>query len=128
MRAVRLLLAVAATLSLGGCGGGDGADEGLPAVRGPAAATLEVTGTEFRYDPHALAVVAGDVPVVLHNAGKVIHDLRLEGEPALIAEAPPSGTGTTTWSIAPGRYRMYCSISGHRAAGMVGVLEARPTA
>lgn len=114
----------AALVVLAACGGGG--DSGPPAVPGPVSATLELTGTEFAYAPDAIAVSAGAVPVVLHNAGKVVHDLRIEGKPTFLLEAAPGQTGSTTWTLAAGRYRLYCSIPGHRAAGMVGVLEVRP--
>lgn len=106
---------------LGGCGGG-----GLPAVEGPTRDTLELEATEMRFDPKTIAVAAGRVPVVLRNAGIVVHDLRIEGKPRFLVEAWPGQTGTATWELAEGRYQIYCSIEGHRAAGMEGLLEVRP--
>jgi plastocyanin len=32
---------------------------------------------------------------------------------------------TTTWQLGKGRYRIFCSLTGHRAAGMEGLLEVR---
>jgi uncharacterized cupredoxin-like copper-binding protein len=98
---------------------------GLPAVDGPTAPRLELTATEMRYSPSRIAVAAGDVPVVLRNEGLVIHDLRIEGRPTFLLEAGPGKTGTATWSLPKGRYEIYCSLPGHRAAGMEGVLEVR---
>ena len=72
-----------------------------------------------------IAVTAGEVPVVLHNIGIVVHDLRIDGLPKLGVEALPGQTATATWQLATGRYRCYCSIPGHRAAGMEGTLEVR---
>ena len=79
----------------------------------------------MRYEPNRVAVAAGDVAVTLHNVGIVIHDLRIEGAPQLMVSATPGATATGTWSLKKGRYRIYCSIAGHRAAGMEGVLEVR---
>ncbi len=98
---------------------------GLPAVEGPTATKLELSATEMRYMPSKIAVVAGDVPVALHNVGTVIHDLRVEKKPQLIVEALAGKTSTATWRLDKGRYRIYCSLPGHRAAGMEGVLEVR---
>jgi uncharacterized cupredoxin-like copper-binding protein len=106
---------------LGGCNGGTG----LPSVDGPTRAALELTATEMRYEPKEVAVAAGDFRVVLHNAGVVRHDLRVEGRPALLVEAGPGETVTATWSPPAGRFRIYCSIPGHRPAGMEGLLEVR---
>lgn len=98
---------------------------GLPAVSGATSPRLELAATEMRYDPSRIAVAGGAVPVVLRNVGLVIHDLRIEGKPTFLVEAPPGQTTTATWQLDKGRYRIYCSLPGHRAAGMEGVLEVR---
>ena len=120
-RVTRLMLPLATLLGGVACSSGGG----LPAVSGPTAARLELDATEMRYSPSTIAVAAGDIPVVLHNTGVVPHDLRIEGQPALGLEATPKQTGTATWRLRKGRYRIYCSVTGHRAAGMEGVLEVR---
>jgi plastocyanin len=94
-------------------------------VAGPVERALALDATEMRYDPDRIAVRAGDVSVVLRDIGVVLHDLRVEGRPALLVEAAPGKTATATWRLQKGRYRLYCSIPGHRAAGMEGVLEVR---
>lgn len=105
-----------------GCGGGDGAD--LPPVEGPTAPRLEVRASEMSFDPAAVAVAAGEVEVVLHNEGQMLHDLRIGEEPFIVeAGAGQSATGSVT--LDPGRYEIYCSLPGHRDAGMEGVLEVR---
>jgi uncharacterized cupredoxin-like copper-binding protein len=81
--------------------------------------------TEMRYTPSAIAVAAGQVAVVLRNEGRVIHDVHVEGTPRLYAEAAPGATGTATWPLSKGRYRIFCALAGHRAAGMEGILEVR---
>jgi len=110
-------------VALAACGEDDaGAD--LPAVQGPASPKLEVTATEMAYEPDAVAVDAGDVEVVLHNEGSMLHDLRIEDE-ELVVEAMSGETGTGEISLEAGSYQFFCSISGHREAGMEGVLEVR---
>lgn len=50
-------------------------------------------------------------------------DGRMPGEPALHVGAAPSTISTATLTpTEPGRYPFYCSVSGHRDAGMEGVL------
>ncbi len=51
------------------------------------------------YHPDRIAIRAGDVSVVLRNIGVVRHDLRVEGQTPLVAEAAPGQTGTAT--VAP---------------------------
>jgi len=125
MRLPHSIIAVVAstTIVLGtaACGSSDG----VPAVSGPTAARLELDASEMRYAPSRIAVAAGPITVVLHNVGLVHHDLRVDKIPTLFAEALPGKSSTTTWQLAKGRYRIYCSVAGHRAAGMEGVLEVR---
>jgi uncharacterized cupredoxin-like copper-binding protein len=116
-----LVFGYALLIGAGACSSGDG----IPTVEGPTAAKLELSAMEMRYSPSRIAVAAGDVPVVLHNQGLVIHDLRLDKRPRLLVEASPGKTSNATWQLPRGRYRIDCSLPGHRAAGMEGVLEVR---
>jgi plastocyanin len=123
-----VVVAAALGVLLTACGddsdGAGGAD--LPAVEGPASPRLEVQATEMAYEPDAVAVEAGDVEIVLHNEGSTLHDLRIDDEDAaLLVEATPGDTATGTTELDPGSYQFYCSIEGHREAGMEGVLEVR---
>jgi uncharacterized cupredoxin-like copper-binding protein len=34
-------------------------------------------------------------------------------------------TATKTLNLAPGRYELFCSLPGHKEAGMVGTLDVR---
>ena len=96
------------------------------AVSGPTAPKLELVATEMRYTPSSIAVARGDIAVVFRNEGRVIHDVHVEGTtPRRYAAAPPGTTATTTWSLPKGRYRIFCALAGHRAAGMEGILEVR---
>jgi plastocyanin len=98
---------------------------GVPAVTGQLSPALQLVAMEMRYEPNRVAVAAGTVTVSLRNVGVVLHDLRIEGAPQLMVSATPGATATSTWSLKKGSYRIYCSITGHRAAGMEGILEVR---
>jgi uncharacterized cupredoxin-like copper-binding protein len=136
MRAVRsawsvrtLVVLVGAAAVLAACGddGGDGGDDAggdLPAVEGPTSPRVELTATEMAFDPDGVAVDAGNVEVVLDNAGTVQHDVRIEEQP-FIVEAGPGQSASDRITLDKGRYRFFCSIPGHRQAGMEGVLEVR---
>ena len=76
------------------------------------------------FDPDRIAVEAGQIPVTLRNEGTVVHDFRVEQQPFLV-EAQPGETATGTITLEPGTYEFYCSLPGHREAGMEGVLEVR---
>jgi plastocyanin len=120
-RSIRLPVVAAGVALLAACGGGD--DE-LPAVDGATSPRFEVHATEMAYDPDAVAVEAGEVEVVLYNDGDLYHDLRIEDQP-FIAEAGSGQKATQHVTLEEGSYRFFCSISGHREAGMEGVLEVR---
>jgi uncharacterized cupredoxin-like copper-binding protein len=103
------------------CGGDD--DE-LPAVDAETSPRLEVSAIEMAYDPDEVAVAAGTVEIVMHNDGTILHDLRIADQP-FIVEAAAGQTGTAQVALEEGSYEFYCSLPGHREAGMEGVLEVR---
>jgi uncharacterized cupredoxin-like copper-binding protein len=118
-----LMMVMGASAVLVSCGEDGSAD--LPAVEAPLSPRLEVEATEMAYAPSEIAVAAGPVEVVLTNTGGMLHDLRIDGEP-FIMEAAPGRAATGTVVLDAGRYRIFCSLPGHRAAGMEGILEVRP--
>jgi uncharacterized cupredoxin-like copper-binding protein len=101
-----------------GCGDDSpGADRS--AVEDSVSPRIEITAHEMALEPDAIAVEAGDVEVVLHNDGTMLHDLRIEDQPFII-EAPAGETATSHVTLEPGRYQLFCSLPGHRDAGMQG--------
>jgi len=112
----------AASILVPGLGCSDG--EPLPAVEGPTVSGPSVVGTEMRFTPDRVAVKAGTIPVTLTNKGTVLHDLRIDEQPFVI-EAGPGETAQGTITLTPGRYEIFCSLPGHKEAGMKGVLEVR---
>jgi plastocyanin len=121
-RLAGVALVAAAALLASGCGGDD--DDALPPVDGPTSPGLEVVATEMAFTPDAVAVEAGDVEVVLTNDGSILHDLRIEDQP-FILEAVADETVSGEVALESGSYAFFCSIPGHREAGMEGVLEVR---
>lgn len=94
---------------------------------GPAQQTFEVTETEFRIQlPATSELKEGTYVFKVHNAGKVEHDLVIEGGDNSGEERtktiPPGGDAELTASLGPGNYTLYCSIPGHRELGMVAKL------
>lgn len=111
-----------AAVALAAACGDDGDD--LPEVEGETSPRFEVHADEMTFDPDAVAVAAGDVEVVLTNDGTILHDLRVEDR-AFILEANAGQTVEGRITLEEGRYRYFCSIPGHREAGMEGVIEVR---
>ncbi len=106
-----------------GCGGDDD-DDALPAVEGPTSPSFDVSATEMKFDPDAVAVEAGEVSVTLTNDGSVQHDLRIDGAEFFVEAGPGESTDGTA-DLDKGSYQFFCTVPGHRDAGMEGVLEVR---
>ena len=115
-----LIAVLALGLLLGSRGGiGRGASGTSGASVATAASTLDVTASEFKFAPAPLTIAApGKLTVNLANTGAVEHDLHIEGIKGL-AHAKAGGAGTGTFDIPKaGSYEVFCTIPGHKEAGM----------
>ncbi len=78
--------------------------------------------TEFKIAAPAQKLAAGKVTFDVKNAGKIGHDLVVSGPgvtgAAKTALLNPGQSATLTVTLAAGTYTLYCSVPGHRAAGM----------
>lgn len=140
-------LAVGA-LVLGACGDDDAGRATTPETRPPGSTStdLAVTGTDsLRFEPDTFNVPAGEEVTLAFSADSgVEHDFVVEdaadvgvvgneghndegqgvasGDLAVV-HAKPGETATGTFMIdEPGIYQVYCSVTGHREAGMVATL------
>jgi uncharacterized cupredoxin-like copper-binding protein len=109
----------------GACGGGGGSgDDSGSDPAGPA--DIIVTAKEYRFEPADLSVDAGRPYVVaVENIGSIPHDLTVRKADFKITVAK-GRTGRKTLTVAkPGTYEIYCSLPGHKSAGMDGQLTVR---
>ena len=88
----------------------------------PAGQTVAVSETEFKITLPAEKLAPGKVTFAVTNAGKIQHDLVVSG-PGVTGAAKTSllnagQTAKLTVTLAAGSYTLYCSVPGHRAAGM----------
>lgn len=100
------------------------ADEATPAPAEAAeAAAYEVNAVDIAFEPKELAIPANsDVTITITNTGALQHDFVVDAL-GIKSELLNSGESTTvTINAAPGAYEYYCSVPGHREAGMVGTL------
>ena len=90
----------------------------------PAPRKIKVEARSFSYSPKKITVKAGqNVAIVLHSEDQR-HDFTITGK-GKIADANGGKTDTGTFKLTkPGKYTFYCSIPGHRAAGMEGTITA----
>jgi hypothetical protein len=95
----------------------------------PAPARLLVEAREFNLALSRGVAKAGDAIVQLANRGEDPHDLRLRRigghGGGKVAETLPGEVGEWEGRLRRGRYRLVCTLPGHRAAGMRAVLRVR---
>jgi uncharacterized cupredoxin-like copper-binding protein len=87
----------------------------------PEAQTVAVTETEFKITLPSTRLKAGDVTFDVKNTGQVEHDLVITGN-GLTKGTPrfPGGQSKTLKAtLKPGTYKLFCSVPGHEAAGML---------
>lgn len=78
---------------------------------------------DLAYPEAPAELTAGAVGVELDNQGAIEHNVVIEElDDQIILEAPGGGTDSATVEFEAGDYTYYCSIPGHRAAGMEGTL------
>ena len=96
----------------------------------PDAPTIEVTAPlEARFDKTSYTAPERTFNLSFTSTGN--HNLNLVGpgvpEPLLWGEPAGAFEEDLTWSVTlqPGRYTIYCSVDGHRQAGMEGKLTVK---
>lgn len=124
----RYALALCASLAaLSGCGGDD--DPGRTVTVG-AGAGLRVNADEYSFDPERIVVEGSSSPLrfSIDNVGSLAHNLHVRDGDRLLGgvRSFPSGEQRTfTIRLAPGTYRLVCTVGDHEDLGMVGELEVR---
>jgi len=120
-------LAVAG-LMIGACGAGSTKDRLAGGAEKPSAEAITgtkvyVTAKEFSFDPATLTIKAGESSsIVMKNAGSIEHDLSLSGAGFKLV-VPANNSREKVLKIdKPGTYEFYCSVAGHKDAGMKGQL------
>jgi plastocyanin len=132
MRTPTILIAAIATLALAGCGGDDDTDSAASEEANTFATTTPDESFAVAADPSALAytetdlsVPAGSITVDFENPASTPHDVVVEdadGNELMRTEEISESSATATAELEPGTYTFYCSVDGHRDAGMEGTL------
>jgi uncharacterized cupredoxin-like copper-binding protein len=85
-----------------------------------AAQNVVAKETEFKIALPKIALHAGQVTFDVQNDGKIPHDLVVEGN-GVDAKTPLLDAGqskTLSVDLKPGTYDLFCSVPGHKEAGM----------
>jgi plastocyanin len=137
------MLAVAALVVLGvaACGGGGDDNETTAAAQptttaaagggGGGGSTVDIStppGSDLAFDEKTVSAQAGSVTIDFDNKQSLQHDVTVEdssgqelGGTDLVSES----TATATVDLQPGSYTFFCSVPGHREAGMEGTLSVK---
>jgi uncharacterized cupredoxin-like copper-binding protein len=135
----RMFFVLVLAIFLTGCAGATPSDAG--------ATEIAVKATDFAYSPSSITVPVGQpVTITLDNEGTVEHDFVVdkisvedveasENGPAMhhqMGEMPDydlhfyANAGDSAvlkfTAMEPGTYEIYCTIKGHKEAGMIGTL------
>jgi plastocyanin len=130
-----LLASTALVLALSACGGGSnsastGAATTAAGGGGGGGQTLQLAadpGGALKFDQTSLEASAGKVTIDFTNDSSLSHNVTIDG-PGVEDEGTDTIKGSTaniTLDLKPGKYTFYCSVDGHRAAGMEGTLVVK---
>ena len=115
---MRLLIALTAAASIVAAACGP-APSGLPEVR--------VVMTDFTFAPQRVEIPAGrKVELRLTNSGRVEHDITADGISFHVHVMSGERLAVEAGPFEPGEYAFFCSVVGHREAGMVGKIVVKP--
>jgi plastocyanin len=83
---------------------------------------------QLKYDASSLTAKAGKVSIDFTNMAPIEHNVTVESASHAILGATPTfngGSKTLTLTLKPGTYKFFCSVPGHRMAGMEGTLVVK---
>jgi uncharacterized cupredoxin-like copper-binding protein len=136
--AALLAIGAAVAVPVAGCGGSDDDDEGssnaatapaTSAAGGGAGGTVDLTATDFKFDPSDPTVKAGEVTFNLANDGQTTHSLEIEdvngSDQELEGEVSPGSDGTLKVNLPAGKYEFYCPVGNHKEMGMTGEITVQ---
>lgn len=92
------------------------------ATAAPAAA-VTVTAREFQFTLSKTSVPSGETVFTVVNRGKIAHNFWIDGKATPLVA--PGRSATLRVTLSPGRLTYMCTVPGHAAAGMKGLLVVR---
>ena len=84
-------------------------------------------GGQLKYDTKSLQAKAGQVTIDFTNQSPISHNVTVEGAGKKLGgtKTVSGSTATAKLDLKPGTYTFYCSVDGHRQAGMQGKLTVK---
>jgi plastocyanin len=145
---ISALALAAALLALAGCGSSSSssssssestaaatpttssAASSTPAPAGGSAKVSLETNPEgqLAYNTKSLSAKSGTISVDFTNSAPLAHNVTIESSSGEKVGATPTfqgGSKTLSVSLKPGTYKFFCTVPGHRQAGMEGTLTVK---
>ncbi len=101
---------------------------GAGEAEGGSALDIEAASSGLAYASTTATAKAGKVTVDFTNPQPVPHDVAIEssgGEVIGQTETVAEGSDSTEVELKPGTYKFFCTVPGHREAGMEGTLTVK---
>jgi plastocyanin len=114
--------------SSGGTSTTGGAASGGGGAVGPAVQIAADPSGNLRYQQKTVTASAGTVNINFTNKSPVPHNVTVvkgAGSPLGATQTITSGRAALKLQLKPGTYTFFCSVDGHRAAGMQGTLVVK---
>jgi len=107
------------------------AEEGAEGGSAGSGSALDIEadpGGNLAFTSDSATAKAGDVTINFTNSSPVPHDVKIEdssGEEVGGTETISEGSESAEVELKPGTYTFFCSVPGHRQAGMEGTLTVK---
>ena len=88
----------------------------------PGARKIKVAGTAFKFAPKQITIQAGEDVAIVLSSKDVFHDFMVQGVGHVVGAKKGRTRSGGLMIDEPGTYKFWCSISGHRSAGMKGTI------
>jgi plastocyanin len=150
MRAAFALVPLALLLAFAGCGSSSSGSSTPAATSTPSTAASSSATTsasapavgssgqtltlaanpegQLKYNATSLTAKAGKVTIDFTNMAPLSHNVTVASSAGSVLGATPTfqgGSKTLTLNLKAGVYKFYCTVPGHRAAGMEGTLTVQ---
>jgi plastocyanin len=107
---------------------GSGAEAAGGSAGSASALDIEAASSGLAYASNSATAKAGKVTVDFTNPQAIPHDVAIEssgGEVIGQTETTAEGSDSTEVELEPGTYTYFCTVPGHREAGMEGTLTVK---
>ncbi len=147
---VSLLTLALGALVLAGCGSSSSTSSSASTPSAPASSTSGSTASstpaattgggghalalaadpegQLKFNTTSLTAKAGTVTIAFANMAPLAHNVTVASSSGSVVGATPTFQGATktlSLNLKPGTYKFYCTVPGHRAAGMEGTLTVQ---